>query len=80
MKSRVGRFYIPRRDVMEQRQAVKTIMKQMVIVYAQADFMRDCIEYQAFSELFEEVDHGCVIPEYELAMDENLAVYSMRVR
>lgn len=64
---------------MRQRQAVKTIMQHMIIVHAQADFMRDAIEYQAFSELFDEVDEACIIPEYELMVDENLAVYCKRV-
>ena len=40
-------------------------MSQCIIVRAEAKYLENGIEYQAYSIKFEEVPEGCVMPEYE---------------
>ena len=63
MKRRAGRFSIAERYLIEES-IMKAIMKDVVIVRAEHDYLTRYINYSALSSKFDELEEGEFIPEY----------------
>lgn len=53
---------------------LQSILANFLILRAEMDFCSNSIEYIAFSDLFEEVEEGCISPSYTLFIAEIPAV------
>jgi len=61
-----GRFYIANPILAYDIDIMREIMQRVVIVRAETLHMNDTIEYYAYSDHFDELEQGEVIPEYEV--------------
>lgn len=48
------------------------VMSRCLIVRAEHNVIRDVIEYWAYSEMFDKLDEGYLIPEYTLTVKETV--------
>lgn len=75
---RIGRFSVSARLLNKASQGegkeydtLRKIFEKVVVFNAKPDIYRDCIEYIAFSHLFDFVDRGADIPEYYARIEES---------
>lgn len=61
---RLGRFRMTQ-DLLRNWRDLLPLFGTMVVVRADSDFASGTIEYTAFASFFEEVEIGCLPPEYE---------------
>lgn len=61
-----GKFSVSMEIIRENPDFVMKLMGMCVIVRAERMFVNDSIEYIALSELFDEVEEGHQIPEYNM--------------
>jgi hypothetical protein len=61
---RAGRFSITADMVDYSDVGISRVMSQCIIVRAEMDYMRDCIDYQAISWRFRETAEGEIVPLY----------------
>ena len=71
MKDRKGIFRIDGNFVRECSQDVKTIMGMCSIWRAEYLLMEDVVEYAAICEKFDELDEGCIVPNYKWVISED---------
>ena len=64
---RRGRFRVSVHLINEQPEDVKKIMAHFIILRADMDFGFDAFNYHALSDLFDEVESGYLLPEYEIS-------------
>lgn len=70
-KLRVGKFSIPYKTfnaIFVEKyspEALKELMGKVLIVRAEANFIKSTIDYEGYSELFEEVPEGGCATEYK---------------
>ncbi len=64
----MGRFSIPKNDIDSNLEMVAAVFSdlKMVVVRAEMMFCSDKIEYYGFSEKFEKIKKGSLVPEYDL--------------
>ena len=78
-KKRKGKFLISK-DLLESLDSEKLnlLFKDILIVRAEMIFHLDQVEYYAYSEHFDEVDLGFVVPEYQAVItrhdDDSISV------
>ena len=65
---RYGKFRIDRKFIESYSETIKQVMGQCIILRAEFMAMHGHIEYQAISDLFDEVSEGDIIPEYRIRM------------
>lgn len=71
MNQRKGRFSIKRKHVINHEWFVTRIMGLCSIVRAECLIMHDVVEYEAISNLFDEVKEGEIIPTYQINVHQN---------
>ena len=64
---RRGRFRVSIHLINEQPDDVKKIMAHFIILRAECNFGFDALDYHALSDLFDEVESGYLLPEYEIS-------------
>jgi hypothetical protein len=64
-RSRKGKFVIERDLIIDNYKRVMSILSTVLVVRAENDFMTNSITYWAYSEHFETISEGTVLPEYE---------------
>jgi len=71
--NQIGKFEISLRFAVDFPEKLASVfaMLKLVPVRAEVLFHKDCIEYVAISERFEEVPKGCIPPEYELEVESD---------
>ena len=47
------------------------VLSHFVVVRSDNDFMRNGITYYGYSHLFESIEPGCEIPEYDIILTRN---------
>jgi len=70
MKKRYGRFEISIDLIEKFPDLVKQIQEHTIIYRAEQLYCKRAIEYQAESELFDEIDIGSELPLYKFFLDE----------
>jgi len=66
---RLGQFNIQRSAIIESPELVMAITARMIIYRAEMMFHKDCVEYIAISDLFDEVEQGECPPEYMMVIE-----------
>lgn len=75
---RIGRFLVTIEFLEKHIDDVQNIMCQCVVIQTNTNYLKDCIEYIAISNHFDEIEIGEMIPEYRIeddsffSADENL--------
>lgn len=68
MKRKVGKF-IASRNIVNNLEYMTVLMQKCIIYRAEASFYQDSIEYLAYSEMFDEISEGEIIPSYQIIFD-----------
>jgi hypothetical protein len=70
-QNRAGRFSISRRILTcTDADALGQLFGMLIVVRAEADFMRDTVDYEAYSMLFPPIPMGCQPPKYYIAVHQ----------
>lgn len=80
MKIKIGKFSISDELVKQNPEAVKKVMGQCVILRAEFIYSSRVFEYEAISDLFEEVDEGCISPEYLMGLNSQGKVTANKIK
>jgi hypothetical protein len=75
-KEKLGKFYISRICLNNWRQLLG-LFSRMVVVRCECHYARDQMEYIAYSDLFEEIELGEAIPEYNFVFDSKTDVITV---
>ena len=82
-KRQIGKFSIDR-DILDkilngEILHFEDILKHFIIVKAEMDFASNSVEYYAYSNLFEELNIGHIVPYYTLYLTPYLSEDKMKV-
>lgn len=66
---RYGRFQITFDIINSRPDKVQEVMGNMIVVNAEPNYVEKSIVYVALSNIFEEVNEGQAIPDYNLSFD-----------
>ena len=80
MNNRVGKFKMSHRLLRADLDNIRWVLSHFVIVRAESLYYDDTIEYVAYSELFDEIPEGEIIPEYEIIIGEDKSVRAEKLR
>lgn len=78
-KRRRGKFYISG-DILDNPQDYAHIFTDVVVVKAVYDWSEDKVEYLAWSEAFDELPEGAVIPTYDCMVTGTALSHTWRRR
>jgi hypothetical protein len=68
---RIGKFRLPYFDIIIQKNYVKIIHSNIVVVKAEFIPYPDCVEYTAISNLFDPLKKGEIVPLYYVVVNSN---------
>lgn len=79
---RIGRFKISHDLIWQDWRNLLALFAQVVVVRAESRFLWNQIEYEGYSDLFDETPEGCCAPEYriEFSKQENGVIAIKAVR
>lgn len=81
MKSRkYGRIRISRKFIVDAPATVQRIMGMGIVVRAEHMFVNDVIEYVMWSEEFDVIPDGHIIPEYEVLITRTSFRHTIRFK
>jgi hypothetical protein len=63
--NRIGRFSMAT-PLLHDWEGIQDLMKQFVVIQASRNYVKDTIDYTAFSTLFKEVSLGVKPPQYDI--------------
>ena len=69
VEKRFGRFRLADIYLVQNHYAVSQVMQNVIVLRAEHLMAERCVEYVAWSEMFEIVPDGVMIPFYEVEMD-----------
>lgn len=66
--NKVGAFFVPHMLIDQFPAAVSALQRDVLIVHAMSDFARDGIGYVGFSDHFDPVPAGAIVPGYSITI------------
>lgn len=78
-KGRISLSFDVIRNILTDSIPIQSIFKNFIIVSAEARYMDNYIDYEAYSELFDEIAEGQVTPTYELVIGVDEATKTLKI-